>query len=151
MDPKLLKIGGTGALVYAIATAFFYTYLAWRWPMVGRQETESVLKEVGQHPREWLVFWWAGLMVSFSLIPVFPALFQALWKTAGAYASIALFFAFIAIILGTLSPLRHAAVTPTLADLYQRATDDGARQTIALIYKAQEAYGQGLFCVFGTT
>lgn len=151
MDPKLLKIGGIGAIIYAVSTACFYWYLAWRWPMVGRQEAEAVLKEVAGHPKEWLVFWWAGIILSFSLIPTFPAVFQALWKEAGAYAATAVFFAFVAIILGTLSPLRHASITPTLAGLYSKADNEGARQAITLIYKAQEAYGQGLFCVFGTT
>lgn len=151
MDLKLLKLGGWGAIIYATSTAFFYAYLYWRWPMMGRQEAEPILKAVGQSIAWWQVFWWSGIFVSFSLIPTFPALCQALLKSEPAYAYIALFFAFIATILGTLSPIRHATITPTLAELYGKTSDEGLKQTIALIYRAQEAYGQGLFCVYGST
>jgi hypothetical protein len=157
MDPKLLKLGGWGALVYATSTAFFYAYLQWRWPMVERaagplpSQTEAVLKAVGQNIAWWQAFWWLGIILSFSLIPTFPALCQALLRIEPAYAYIALLFGLIAVILGTLGPLRHATITPTLAELYTKTSEEGARQTIALIYRAQEAYGQGLFCLFGST
>ncbi|HHT9135075.1 MAG TPA: DUF4386 family protein [Candidatus Avalokitesvara rifleensis] len=151
MDPKLLKIGGYGAIIYAVSTGFFYAYLAWRWPMVERQDAEAVLKEVGAHPAEWQFFWWSAIILSFSLMPTFPALVQALWKDAQAYAIIALFFGFIAIILGTLGPLRHATITPTLASLYGGASSEEIRGVVGVIYKTQEAYGQGLFCLFGST
>jgi len=72
-------------------------------------------------------------------------LVQALWKDAQAYAIIALFFGFIAIILGTLGPLRHATITPTLASLYGGASSEEIRGLVGVIYKTQEAYGQGLF------
>ncbi len=151
MDPKLLKLGGWGAIIYAASTAFFYAYLQWRWPWVEKQEAEAVLRAVGQNTAWWQAFWWMGIILSFSLIPVFPALCQVLLRIEPAYAYIALFFGFVAVILGTLAPLRHATITPTLAELYTRTTEEGTRQTIALIYKAQEAYGQGLFCLFGST
>jgi hypothetical protein len=151
MDPKLLKIGGWGAITYATFTAFFYAYLYWRWPVVGRTEAEAVLKAVGQNIALWQAFWWTGIFVSFALIPTFPALCHALAKDQPAYAYIAIFFALIAIILGTLSPIRHAVITPTLAELYNKTADEGVKQTLVLLYKAQEAYGQGLFCVYGST
>ncbi len=90
-------------------------------------------------------------MLSFSLLPTFPALCQVLLRSDPAYAYTAVFFAFIAIILGTLSPIRHATLTPTLAELYARATEESTRQVITLIYRAQESYNQGIFCVYGTT
>lgn len=151
MDPKLIKIGGYGAIIYAVSTAAFYAYLNWRWPMVERQDSEAVLKVVGAHLTEWQTFWWCGIILSFSLIPTFPALVQALWKDAQAYALIALFFGFIAIILGTVGPLRHATVTPTLASLYAGAGNEAIRDVVNVVYRAQEAYGQGLFCLFGST
>ncbi len=151
MDPKLLKLGGWGALVYAVSTAFFYAYLWRRWPMVERQEAEAVLKTVGQDRARWQSFWWLGIILSFSLIPTFPALCQVLLRTEPAYAYVALLFGLIAVILGTLGPLRHATITPTLAELYANTSDKGIKQTVVLIYKAQEAYGQGLFCLFGST
>ncbi|HHT9155484.1 MAG TPA: DUF4386 family protein, partial [Candidatus Tripitaka sp. YC43] len=136
---------------YAASTAFFYAYLWWRWPMVERQEAEAVLKTVGQDRTRWQTFWWLGVILSFSLIPTFPALCQVLLRTEPAYAYVALLFGLIAIILGTLGPLRHATITPTLAELYTNTSDKGVKQAIVLIYKAQEAYGQGLFCLFGST
>ncbi|MFN3467349.1 MAG: hypothetical protein ACK4WF_06570, partial [Candidatus Brocadiales bacterium] len=78
MDPKLLKLGGWGAIAYAASTAFFYAYLQYRWPMVEKQEAEAVLKTVGQDTARWQAFWWSGIILSFSLIPTFPALCQAL-------------------------------------------------------------------------
>ena len=151
MDPKLLKLGGWGALVYAASTAFFYAYLQRRWPMVEKQEAEAVLKTVGQNTARWRAFWWLGIILSFSLIPTFPALCQVLLRTEPAYAYVALFFGLIAVIMGTLGPLRHATITPTLAELYTKSPEEGVRRTLVLIYTAQEAYGQGLFCLFGST
>lgn len=151
MDPELLKIGGYGALIYALSTGFFYAYLAWRWPMAGRQDAAALLKEVAAHPTQWQLFWWCAIILSFSLIPTFPALMHALWKDAQAYATIALFFGFMAIILGTLGPLRHATVTPTLASLYSSGENAVMKDVVGVVYKAQEAYGQGLFCLFGST
>ncbi len=150
MDPKLLIIGGYGAIIYSLSTGIFYAYLARRWPMVGKQDAEAILKEVGAHPTQWQFFWWSAIILSFSLIPTFPALVQALWKDAQAYATIALFFGLIAIILGTLGPLRHATVTPTLAHLYNDGPE-GIKGMVSVVYKAQEAYGEGLFCLFGST
>ncbi len=151
MDPKLLEIGGYGAIIYAVSTGLFYAYLAWRWPMVERQDAGAVLKEVGARLTEWQFFWWCAIVLSFSLIPTFPALVQALWRDAQAYAIIALFFGFFAIILGTLGPLRHATVTPTLANLYNSAGNEEIKGVVNVVYRAQEAYGQGLFCLFGST
>ena len=119
--------------------------------MVERQEAEAVLKTVGQDRARWQTFWWLGIILSFSLIPTFPALCQVLLRTEPAYEYVALLFGLIAVILGTLGPLRHATITPTLAELYANTSDKGIKQTVVLIYKAQEAYGQGLFCLFGST
>ncbi|MHC4197845.1 MAG: DUF4386 family protein [Planctomycetota bacterium] len=151
MDATLLTIGGYGGLTYAVSTGLSYAYLAWRWPVVDKQEAGAVLKCVGERRAEWQFFWWCAIILSFSLIPTFPALVYALWRDAQAYAVIALFFGLIAIILGTLGPLRHATVTPTLASLYDTADSEEMKGVVTIVYKAQEAYGQGLFCLFGST
>lgn len=138
-------------MIYAPAILIFYTYCAFRWPAVSFQQADAALKEVNKHLIEWQAFWWLEVIFSLFLIPAFPALFQALSKHAEALAAIAVFFGITAIIFGLLGPLRHATVTPVLARLYGESPSEIMRLSGVSHYLSNEAYGEGLFCLFGTT
>lgn len=138
-------------MVYAPAILICYLYCAFRWPAVSFQQAEAALKDVSEHILEWQIFWWVEVLFSLSLIPAFPALFYALSKHAGSWAAVAVFFGITAIIFGLLGPLRHATVTPVLAKLYTESPNEIMKLSGVSHYLANEAYGEGLFCLFGTT
>ena len=147
---NLYAVGGISAITYAIITLLLYVYLWTRWGILRSGDANQILTMVNRKPGEWTLLWWGITIIPYALIPVFLAVLKSLWKNEAAIDSMAFMAGMIALILGIIGPLRSATITETLARIF--ATGNEAQRTAAqVVYKAGEAYGKGLFCLFGAT
>ncbi|MGQ3684317.1 MAG: hypothetical protein ACUBOA_04780 [Candidatus Loosdrechtia sp.] len=151
MRLNIYAIGGISSLVYAAITLFFYTYLCFRFGSTLRSgQASQILLLIDRKSVEWSVVWWAITIIPLAFIPIFLAVLKGLWKDEAALASIAFMAGTVALILGILGPLRVIAVSEVLVRIF--ATGNEMQRAAAdVIYRIEEAYGRGMYCVFGAT
>jgi len=147
---NLIAVGGGSAILYAAVTLALYVFLWARWGILTGGEANRVLTMVSQRLGEWTALWWGITLIPLALIPTFLAVLKTLWKGEEALAGMAFMAGLVALILGIIGPLRSATTTATLARIYVTGSEV-ERAAALVVYRAEETYGQGLFCLFGAT
>jgi hypothetical protein len=148
---NIYTIGGISSLMYAAITLFFYMYLWFRFGGILKSgQVGQILVMIDRKSIEWPVVWWAITIIPLAFIPIFLAVLKGLWKDEAILASIAFMAGSVALILGILGPLRVIVVSEVLAKVF--VTGNEMQRTAAdVIYRVEEAYGKGMYCVFGAT
>lgn len=147
----LYSIGGISSLVYAAITFSFYMYLWFRFGSVLKSgQTNQILTMINQKSVEWSVVWWGITIIPHAFIPLFLAVLKGLWKDESTLASLGFMAGIVALVLGILSPLRCIAISGILAKTFVSGSEM-QRTAADVIYRVEEAYGKGMYCVFGAT
>lgn len=151
MKTNIYTIGGISSLIYVAITFSFYMYLWIRFGSVLKiGQVNQILPMINRNSIEWPVVWWAVTIIPHAFIPLFLAVLKGLWKDEGTLASMAFMAGIVALILGILSPLRCIAISEVLARVFITG-NEMQRAACEVIYKIEESYGKGMYCVFGAT
>lgn len=148
---NIYTIGGISSLVYATITLFFYMYLWFRFgDTLKSGQASQILMMIDRKSIGWPIVWWAITIIPLAFIPIFLAVLKGLWKDEAALASIAFMAGTVALILGILGPLRVIAISEVLAKVFVTG-NEMQRAAADVIYRVEEAYAKGMYCVFGAT
>ncbi len=151
MKANIYTIGGISSLIYVAITFSFYMYLWFRFGSVLKTgQVNQILPMIDRNSIEWPAVWWAVTIIPHAFIPLFLAVLKGLWKDEGTLASMAFMAGIVALILGILSPLRCIAISEVLARIFVTG-NEMQRAASEVIYKIEESYGKGMYCVFGAT
>lgn len=148
---NIYTIGGISSFIYAAITFFFYMYLWLRFGSVLKSgQSGQILTMIDQRSIEWPVVWWALTIIPHAFIPIFLSVLKGLWREEPALASMAFMAGIVALVLGILGPLRCVVISGVLAKLFVNGSDM-QKATADALYKIEEAYGKGMYCLFGAT
>lgn len=151
MKTNIYTIGGISSLIYVAITFSFYMYLWVRFGSVLKTgQVSQILPMIDRNSIEWPVVWWAITIIPHAFIPLFLAVLKGLWKDERTLASMAFMAGIVALILGILSPLRCIATSEILARIFVTG-NEMQKAASEVIYKIEESYGKGMYCVFGAT
>lgn len=151
MKTNIYTIGGISSFVYVSVTFLSYMYLWIRFGSVLRNgQVNQILPMIDRNSIEWPIVWWTITIIPHAFIPLFLAVLRGLWKDEATLASMALMAGIVALILGILSPLRCIAISEVLARIFVTG-NEMQKAASEVIYKIEESYGKGMYCVFGAT
>ncbi|GJQ45131.1 MAG: hypothetical protein AMXMBFR17_28060 [Candidatus Jettenia caeni] len=147
----LYTIGSISSFLYAAITLSSYMYLWFRFGSAIKSDQPSqILTMIDQRSVEWPIVWWIITIIPHAFIPLFLAVLKGLWKDEPTLASLGFMAGIVALILGILSPLRCIAISGVLAKIFVSGSEM-QRAAADVIYRVEEAYSKGMYCVFGAT
>lgn len=147
----MYKLAGKFAMFYSVATLIFYASVYFFWPEIRLNEPATLFYKLENYRIWWQILWWGNIFVSLTLLPLFYVLFRIFAPKNELLAAMTLFLALIAVIFGLLGPLQQATVISNISYLYTNTNDYMARTNLVNQYLITKAYGEGLFCLFGST